>query len=60
MIAFKSSPCSSIYNITGIPSLQIRRLQNVMTTASKRALNNLKIMENIKDTLKKSISPMLE
>jgi len=31
-----------------------------MTTASKRALNNLKIMENIKDTLKIIISPMLE
>jgi hypothetical protein len=37
--AFKSSPCSSIYNIAGMPSLQIRRLQNVMTTASRRALN---------------------
>lgn len=46
---FKSRPCSSIYNIARVPSLQIRRLQNVIT----RALNNLKIMENIKDTLKK-------
>lgn len=49
---FKSRPCSSIYNIARIPSLQIRRLQNVMTTVTKRALNNLKIMENINDTLK--------
>ena len=33
---FKSSPINSIHNIVGIPSLQIHRLQNIITIASKR------------------------
>jgi len=32
---------------------QIHTLQNVITTASKRALNKLKIMEKIKDEIEK-------
>ena len=51
--AFKSSPINSIHSIAGMPSLQICRPQNVITTASKKAMNKLKIIENIKDILKK-------
>lgn len=40
--AFKSNPCSSIYNNAGMPSLSIRRQQNAITTVSKRATNKLK------------------
>lgn len=52
--AFKSSPWSSIHNIAGIPSLHICRLQNDISIVTKRASNKLKIMENIKNILKKS------
>jgi len=59
--ALKSSPCSSIHNIAGMPLfLQNRRLQNFITTASKRTLNKLKIIKNIKDVLNKLISFTLE
>ena len=51
--AFKSNPINSIHNIAGISSLKIRSLQNVIITASKKASNELKIMENFKDILKK-------
>ncbi|KAL4147805.1 hypothetical protein QTP88_002154 [Uroleucon formosanum] len=50
--AYRSSPIPSLLNTAGVAPLDIRRVHSSILLATRRTQNNLKVMNQINDTLK--------
>jgi len=50
--AFRSSPIPSVLNTAGVAPLAIRRVHSSLLLATRRTQNNLKVMQQISDTIK--------
>lgn len=50
--AYRSSPIPSVLNTAGVAPLNIRRVHSSILLATRRTQNNLKVMNQINDTLK--------
>jgi len=50
--AFRSSLIPSMLNTAGVAPLDIRRVHSSLLLATRRTQNNLKVMQQISDTLK--------
>ncbi|KAL4092396.1 hypothetical protein QTP88_026899 [Uroleucon formosanum] len=50
--AFRSSPIPSVLNTAGVAPFDIRRVHSSLLLATRRTQNNLKVMQQISDTLK--------